>query len=68
MLGSWFIVAGWILYRSGWDLGAQFREGWSYMVFSWTAVTVTVVTVCARVLSVMRRGAHAAAGIGEGFG
>lgn len=66
MLGSWFIVGGWILYRSGWDLSAQFREGWSYMVFSWTAVTITILTVCARVLSGRRRAAHAGAGIGAG--
>jgi Family of unknown function (DUF716) len=50
MLGTWFIVGGWILYRSGWDLNAPFREGWSYMVFSWTTVTISVLTVAARIL------------------
>jgi len=67
MLGTWFIVAGWILYRSGWDLTAQFREGWSYMVFSWAAVTIATLTVCARVVSDTRRTARAGASIGGGL-
>lgn len=68
MLGSWFIVGGWILYRSGWDLSAPFREGWSYMVFSWTAVTITALTVGARVLAGFRREANWGAVVGGSSG
>jgi hypothetical protein len=47
-LGSWFIVAAWILYRSGWDLADPVREGWTLMALSWTAATVAVLTLAAR--------------------
>jgi hypothetical protein len=56
-LGSWFIVGGWILYRSGWDLGAPFREGWTHMSFSWLVAGVTVLTVALRILVASRRAA-----------
>jgi hypothetical protein len=51
VLGSWFIVGGWILYRSGWDLAAPFNEGWSSMAFSWLVVAVSVLTVGVRILA-----------------
>jgi hypothetical protein len=51
VVGSWFIVAGWILYRSGWDLAAPYREGWSSMAFSWLVIGVSVLTVAAGVLA-----------------
>jgi hypothetical protein len=50
-LGSWFIVAGWILYRSGWDLAAPYREGWSSMAFSWLIMGVSMATVTLHVLA-----------------
>lgn len=51
VVGSWFIVGGWILYRSGWDLAAPFNEGWSSMAFSWLVAAVVVVTVGVRILA-----------------
>jgi hypothetical protein len=51
VLGSWFILGGWILYRSGWDLAAPFREGWTSLTFSWLVAGMSVATVAARVLS-----------------
>ena len=57
-LGSWFIVGGWILYRSGWDLAAPFREGWSSMVFSWLVIAVSALTIGVRILA-GRRGLNA---------
>lgn len=55
VLGSWFIVGGWILYRSGWDLAAPFREGWTSVSFSWLVATMAVVTVAVRLVSAGRR-------------
>jgi hypothetical protein len=48
LLGAWFIVGAWIIYRSGWDLADPIREGWTYTIFSWTAVGVAAVTLAAR--------------------
>ena len=50
-LGAWFIVAAWILYRSGWDFTDPVREGWTYMIFSWTAIGASVLTLGARLRS-----------------
>jgi hypothetical protein len=50
-VGSWFIAAGWILYLSGWDPADAVREGWSYMVFSWTMVVAGAVTIGAWMLA-----------------
>ncbi len=50
-LGSWFIVIGWILFRSGWDLADPVREGWTYTLFSWNAIAVTVIVTGARLLA-----------------
>jgi hypothetical protein len=57
VLGSWFVVGGWILYRSGWDLADPARMGWTYMAFSWTAIGGSVVTVGARLAAGARSGA-----------
>jgi hypothetical protein len=51
VLGSWFILGGWILYQSGWDLSASFREGWSTLAFSWLVMGISVATVTLRILS-----------------
>jgi hypothetical protein len=51
VLGSWFIVGGWILYLSGWDLSAAVREGWTTMIFSWLVMGITVATITVRILS-----------------
>lgn len=64
-LGGWFIVAGWILYRSGWDLAAPFREGWSSMAFAWLLIGVSVVTVTLRVQVDGVRGQASAAEVGR---
>ncbi len=50
-LGSWFIVIAWILYRSGWDLADPIREGWTYTLFSWNAIAVTVLVMGAWLLA-----------------
>jgi hypothetical protein len=50
-VGAWFIVVGWILYVSAWDLGDRVREGWSYMLFSWTVAAVAAVTIAFRVIA-----------------
>ena len=42
LLGSWFIVGAWIIYRSGWDLADAVRRGWTYTVFSWTAAGASI--------------------------
>ncbi|MGD2045081.1 MAG: DUF716 domain-containing protein [Gemmatimonadota bacterium] len=47
LLGSWFIVGAWIIYRSGWDLADPVREGWTYTVFSWTAAGASIATLAA---------------------
>lgn len=47
LLGSWFIVGAWIIYRSGWDLADPVRQGWTYTVFSWTAAGAAIVTLAA---------------------
>ena len=56
-LGAWFIVAAWILYRSGWDFTDPVREGWTYMIFSWTAIGASVLTLGARLAARLRSGA-----------
>jgi hypothetical protein len=63
-LGSWFIVAGWILYRSGWDLAAPFREGWSSMAFSWLVIGVAVLSVALRILADKARAPASVAEVG----
>lgn len=50
-LGTWFIIIGWMLYRSGWDLADPVREGWAYLAFSWNGLAVSVLVVCARLLA-----------------
>lgn len=62
-LGSWFIVGAWIIYRSGWDLADPVREGWTYIMFSWTATGAAVLTLAA-VLLARARGDSAPAGDG----
>lgn len=47
-VGSWFVVVGWILYLSAWDLGDPVREGWSYTMFSWTMAATAAVTIALR--------------------
>lgn len=47
-LGSWFLVIGWVLYRSGWAMGDPVREGWTYLLFSWNAIAVAVVVTAVR--------------------
>lgn len=51
MLGSWFIVGAWIIYRSGWDLADPVREGWTYTAFSCTAAVASVAALAVRLLS-----------------
>lgn len=51
LLGTWFIVGAWIIYRSGWDLDDPVRQGWTYTVFSWTAVAAAAVTLASRFLA-----------------
>jgi hypothetical protein len=55
VLGGWFIVGAWILYRSGWSLSDPVREGWTYMAFSWTAAVAAVATVAALLVAKSRR-------------
>jgi hypothetical protein len=64
VLGSWFIVGGWILYRSGWDLAAPVNEGWSSMAFSWLVVAVSVLTVGVRILAGTRTARAAEKAVG----
>lgn len=47
LLGAWFIVGGWIIYRSGWNLADPVREGWTYTIFSWTAAAASIATLVA---------------------
>jgi hypothetical protein len=58
-VGAWFGAAGWILYASGWDLGDPVREGWSYMIFSWTVGLAAAVTLGARLWAGTPRGTAA---------
>lgn len=46
-LGSWLLVISWILFRSHWDLADPIREGWTYLLFSWVVITVSVMVTCA---------------------
>jgi len=62
-LGSWFFVGAWILYRSGWDFADPVRLGWTYMMFSWTAIGAALVTLGARLAVGARAGS---AGVGSG--
>jgi len=55
-LGGWFIVGAWLLYRSGWDLADPVREGWTYMVFSWTAMGAATLGLGARLVAGTRSG------------
>lgn len=48
LVGAWFFVAAWILYRSGWDLADPVREGWAYLAFSWTAAATATLVLAAR--------------------
>jgi hypothetical protein len=57
LVGVWFMVAAWILYRSGWDLADPVREGWSYLAFSWSALAVAVFALGARLAAGRRSGA-----------
>ena len=57
VLGSWFVVGGWILYRSGWNLADPARLGWTYMAFSWTAIGGAIVTLGARLAAGARSSA-----------
>lgn len=50
-LGSWFILGGWILYLSGWDLMASTNEGRATMYFSWMVMAIAATTVLARMLA-----------------
>lgn len=50
-VGCWFISGAWILYLSGWDLADPVREGWCYLVYSWTMFAVGAATVGARLLA-----------------
>jgi hypothetical protein len=51
VLGGWFILAGWILYLSGWDLMAAFNEGRSSMVFSWMVMAISAGVLGVRLLA-----------------
>jgi hypothetical protein len=51
LLGGWFIVGAWIIYRSGWDLSDPVRNGWTYTIFSWTAVAAAAATLAVRFLA-----------------
>lgn len=57
LLGGWFIVGAWIIYRSGWNLADPVREGWTYTVFSWTAAVASVATLAALLAARGRRAA-----------
>lgn len=48
LLGTWFLVGAWIIFRSGWDLSDAIRQGWTYTIFSWSAVGAAAVTLAAR--------------------
>lgn len=63
LLGAWLSLAGWILFRSGWDLHDHVREGHVWLRFSWLAMGVAVLTALASVRS-RRRGSAAASSVG----
>jgi hypothetical protein len=46
-LGAWWVAAGWLLFLSGWDLADPIRVLWLYPMFSWTALTVSLLLVAA---------------------
>ena len=48
-LGSWFIVIAWVLYRSEWDMADPVREGWTYVLFSWNAISVAILVTVVRI-------------------
>lgn len=50
-LGSWLIVIAHVLYRSGWDMADPVREGWTYLLFSATAIACCVLMTAARLLA-----------------
>ena len=41
--GSWLVVIGWILFRSGWDPMGMTSTGWVWLVFCWNAMAVAAV-------------------------
>jgi hypothetical protein len=51
VLGSWLTLSGWILFRSGWDLGDHVRVGHVWLRFSWLAMGVAVLVTIAGVWS-----------------
>lgn len=52
-LGAWFMVTGWLLFRSGWVLADPDRVAWVYPLFAWTvlAVAALLVAVASRLSS-----------------
>jgi hypothetical protein len=49
---TWFIVVGWLLYLSGWDLADHANVMWTFTLFSWCVV----ISATALVLTALRRG------------
>lgn len=50
VVGSWFMVVGWMLFRSRWDLADPLSVLWVFPIFSWTVLAVSLGLVVAYVL------------------
>lgn len=53
-LGGWWIMAGWILFRSGWDLQDGIRFLWVFPYYSGIALTLATVVVLAAAVQPFR--------------
>jgi hypothetical protein len=45
VMGGWFILGGWVLYLSGWELDNPVNEGRSSMIFCWLVMLVSVMVI-----------------------
>ena len=55
VVGCWWGVLAWVLYRSGWSLDDPIRVLWMYPLFAWTALGVATALVSAAVVAGMVR-------------
>ena len=51
VVGVWWGVLGWVLYRSGWRLDDPIRVLWMYPLFAWTALGVAAVLLVGGVVA-----------------
>ena len=44
-LGSWWVVTGWMLFRSGWDLTDEYMTLWVFFAYSVTSLATAAVLI-----------------------